>query len=688
VSDVVDLDGQMVSAMALGWNGAETDDTDWALYPTDLPLLTTQHGILTVNYVDGLDYTQFVVNGVPVDPGTVTASTFAADSVLVASGWEGVPRDEDGKWTTGPGGIGTVPLTPSPGTPGQIPLWTKQQESAHKAVATKKAKAAHAKQVAGLGDQIEKAQAVAKAANEAYEATPQYEANGKMNGVIESIRAGTAAVPTSWALENASPDFVDDYLKTTLGDSYAKKVGDTVKSANEKRNMAQAVAVQHGYDQMALADIGYSYGKPPTAVEARRAVLRETGERKPTGGPGSGQATHTFYGDATIRAMTKEKQAAIIVHHTGGTAVLASVMELSDQAVADRATDLDHSYMVNVSLLTKKGVDPSAIPHSAFGAGLLTIGATKGLKPLAAAKVSTTVTTSPTTLGKPANWASMTPGKKAAWTKKHGPGATAPTFDVPHPAEWASMTSGKKAAWTKKHKLGGVVATHTASTKAKDYTGAHPLGDEHIHSADSASKATTELNAHITALPNFKKHETARLTAFKTAIDTPMFNAWDSYTGTGHGAMNQLLKTHGANYKGSTKVNALRDAIVLHGSPAPMQLYRGKRRLGPDELNLHVGDVYEDRKFGSWSTDKETAKGFGGIGTYNMGGQVGTFYHLVDSKGVRSIPSQTGEYETIIPPGTKYRVLAIDEFNSSSSATSNKLQYRVIKVEVVHAPFG
>lgn len=66
-----------MSARALGYDGSLTDATDWSLDRTDLPKLTSVIGALTVTRVDDLDYTQFVVNGIPVDPATIEPVDFA-----------------------------------------------------------------------------------------------------------------------------------------------------------------------------------------------------------------------------------------------------------------------------------------------------------------------------------------------------------------------------------------------------------------------------------------------------------------------------------------------------------------------------------------------------------------------------------------------------------------------------------
>lgn len=104
------VDGTIVRAMAVGWDGRLTDDTDWSIDRSDLPLLTVQIGTLVVAHVQDLDYDQYVVNGIPVDPDTIQEIT---PTGLVASvcdncglprllnfkGYTDVPRDSHGRWT-------------------------------------------------------------------------------------------------------------------------------------------------------------------------------------------------------------------------------------------------------------------------------------------------------------------------------------------------------------------------------------------------------------------------------------------------------------------------------------------------------------------------------------------------------------------------------------------------------------
>lgn len=64
-----DYAGTVVRALALGHDSLPDDD--WTLDATDAPDRIDLVGVLVVNYVDDLHYTQYVVNGIPVDPATV-----------------------------------------------------------------------------------------------------------------------------------------------------------------------------------------------------------------------------------------------------------------------------------------------------------------------------------------------------------------------------------------------------------------------------------------------------------------------------------------------------------------------------------------------------------------------------------------------------------------------------------------
>ena len=67
----------------------------------------------------------------------------------------------------------------------------------------------------------------------------------------------------------------------------------------------------------------------------------------------------------------------------------------------------------------------------------------------------------PTTASeRPADWDTLSPGKKAAWTRKHGKPASEPirrrrtvrthTATNARPADWSTWSPGRKAAFTRK----------------------------------------------------------------------------------------------------------------------------------------------------------------------------------------------------------------------------------------------
>jgi hypothetical protein len=66
-----DLEGRTVRARALG-SGA-LPEGDWTLDESDVPTVVTHIGTLTINWVEALGYTQYIVNGIPVDPNTIHA---------------------------------------------------------------------------------------------------------------------------------------------------------------------------------------------------------------------------------------------------------------------------------------------------------------------------------------------------------------------------------------------------------------------------------------------------------------------------------------------------------------------------------------------------------------------------------------------------------------------------------------
>jgi hypothetical protein len=63
------MEGQTVRARALGADS--TPDGEWSLDAADRPVMVTQIGVLAVTWVEALNYRQYIVNGIPVDPASI-----------------------------------------------------------------------------------------------------------------------------------------------------------------------------------------------------------------------------------------------------------------------------------------------------------------------------------------------------------------------------------------------------------------------------------------------------------------------------------------------------------------------------------------------------------------------------------------------------------------------------------------
>lgn len=64
------LEGQTVRARALGADAIP--DGEWSLDVSDRPVMVTQIGVLNVTWVEILSYNQYVVNGIPVEPASIS----------------------------------------------------------------------------------------------------------------------------------------------------------------------------------------------------------------------------------------------------------------------------------------------------------------------------------------------------------------------------------------------------------------------------------------------------------------------------------------------------------------------------------------------------------------------------------------------------------------------------------------
>lgn len=793
-----DLDGATVSARALGWDGSESDGTDFSLSRGDLPRLVNLIGTLTVTYVDDLDYTQFVVNGIPVDYRTIIPVDYTQFDVLVADGWQKVARDPDGKWTSGPGGSkaglvdysGLAPVKDPFGTAvyskelvqekvlkgiytvaegdkmlaaltakydkakqdainsAKKPMGPPALSPGQKAAATKKANQevmadlaagkitdgeAFNKLVTINGNSGDKALAVLKKAPKAANAVLDdlsagnitgHEALVKLtalnggdkaaalqvlagaHGPIPTVDAAPASapapsaaelnksladsalgayvknvaessskpgeglpIPSEFMLTHASDSVIDDYLVQQM----SKKSYDAI-GTKDKHELAKIIAEQHRSDLDMIAGLGpYANSSvAATAVAARRLVLRETGARSPTGGLMEVGA-RKFYGDAAIMGMSPEKQKAIAAFHNG---VSPSFFDgYSPEQVAVAAVKADKNYKLQIESMQASGQDMSIVPHSYVSAVALAFHQGSGL-PTKPASVSNVVTSSPLPVGKPGNWDSLSPGKKAAWTKKNKAGIAA-AVQAMHPADWESMSPGKKAAWTKKNNLGGASTTSPAG-KHETFTFA---------SAGAAFAAASKAANYVGAPASDIDHHYARYGDFSKALKAKNpsgFAAWKDYTGGGSSAINVSMKkghpTAGAKHLAEVE----KDSSIM--TAAPVRLIRGKSSGGLPDLEYKVGQEFVDNKFGSFSLKSGRAKQFAGLGS-NSGATRSVITRIVNSHGVPSIPGTDYEYETIMPPGTRYRVVGIKDYISSQSqsysGSTKGVHLRVMDVEVI-----
>lgn len=811
------LDGVTVSARALGWDARDNDGTEWALFHSDLPALTRVVGMLTVNWVDDPGYTQFVVNGIPVDPSSIVQEDHGALSVLTAAGTtEGAKK----AWETIKAKKGFVPEPPPAGPKLQTPALDAAEAAAlaethavHdwyygpagqakiEAQAAQAAAEAHTAQVAAEAaaaeaaiaqaavDQYEYQLKVAAATNEpepvaADKSLVEVAKNGKEQltkeafadylatasadsippgplgagqkaavskklkaqalaadiaeldaidaaaakkavaddtyaqakaagfdtpaivpapnvdvsaGVAETVeheakpapvvppkppapaamktasladitahtkKPGYAPPPPTMAQVNgASQAELKDYIEATTGKT-AGFTGNTLMAE------AKMVASQHHVDMASLATLGYP-SSGLTAREARRAWLRETGERKATGGPGPGQAVHNTIGASTIEGMDRAKLEAIVIHHSSGHTSAAALKNITTAELKQMAVKADKEYGDTVSKLAEHGIPSVQIPHSAYGAKQLYLGKSKGL-PLPAG----------TTAAKPPTKAAV--AQQAAAAAKAAKKAAADAKKTPaqlaaKPANWGSMTAGQKWSWSHTYNL-AAKGVYPKSATSKGST--HALGKHTVvpfATIQQAAKAHEALvDSMATSLYGHTAYDKAE-TAFSHAATPTQRAAWEDYYGSGYTSMNGCLKRGvGCNSWVNAQNDALKAAIKQHGVKAPKILFRGKTQGAAKDFARQVGSEFVDPGFGSWSDTKSTPKGFGGVGNHG----VSVFYRMVDSKNVRAAPSGSGEREWILPPGAKFRVLAITD------STAGSQTQRVLDIELIHAPYG
>ncbi len=636
------IDDEVV-AFPLGW-----DDPDLDVF--DQPV----QGLLATRRVSPFfgAYDQWIVGGEVVDPDHI----YDLDDPLVASasmmcpdcgGWieavtasaAAVPRDPTGKWCKGAQCNGQLEMDMSPMTPGQKAAATKKKNAAM---------AAAAKQAAYDAEQ----EKLAKAAE--LEEMKQFHISSKIDG------GRTLDKPD---VDGASDATVDAYLAKN-----APKL--TPSTPDERRDAMRAMNDQHIADRKVLNEqLGYNDGHAAGPRESRRAVLRETGERRPTGGPNPTGA-RVMFTDDQIDAMSDEKRAALIAHHSGKSVDQVKASHTPEER-ASLAKFHEADYQANVSALKASGYQDEQIPRSHLATAKMQNGVASGFP---AKPTAVPVVAAPGAVGKPANWSSMSPGQKAAWTKKNNP-KQPNKFETPKPPEWDSWTSGQKAAYTKGQNLKG------AKTSG-------PAGAHEVHTYTGGAARESFMNSVKAAGPLKgedvgKGHHSQRQSAQSAKLTTDQRYAIDSYGGSGYGPMNGTMKrgeSHGPAV--TKKVADMKSAYKgPAATPAPRQMYRGKGSGSGStmqELDLKVGDVYVDKGFGSWSVDLNIAESFSDHGNRRV------IVKLTDSRRVPSLVSYTHESETIMPANSKYRVTMISDHITPGDSYGNQgRHYRYMEVELV-----
>ena len=119
-----------------------------------------------------------------------------------------------------------------------------------------------------------------------------------------------------------------------------------------------------------------------------------------------------------------------------------------------------------------------------------------------------------------------------------------------------------------------------------------------------------------------------------------------NYFGNGYRNLNEGLRG-----RGEPPDYIKRAAAEINSEMKPLSrnyhAYRGDARL----LNYRVGQVFDERGFGSWSTNPSTSLGF------TDSRKKGTFFQVVMPKGQKAVFENPAEGEIVVPPGKKMRIL-------------------------------
>jgi len=137
-------------------------------------------------------------------------------------------------------------------------------------------------------------------------------------------------------------------------------------------------------------------------------------------------------------------------------------------------------------------------------------------------------------------------------------------------------------------------------------------------------------------------------------------------------------------------IESLDAAIARHGVPAPNVMMRGARAQVIEELpemELQPGDTFTDVKFGSWTTNGDTARKFasGGGDTFTDEGGIPERFATVsvvkNGSAARGIPGADFEMETILPRNTNYRVTNVTDVVTTFEGGPGRVRF--LELEIV-----
>lgn len=285
-------------------------------------------------------------------------------------------------------------------------------------------------------------------------------------------------------------------------------------------------------------------------------------------------------------------------------------------------------------------------------------------------------------------------GARKAWDKrgrKASAAATATSSGPPDeppnpgpsgslPAEWSAMSPVDQAAWAKKRRAelgtpdaepvtilagpGHRVVLHSTDTMAmgaQNRTIEGWMDDRVEHDIDKATRTASD--------------------DFQRALgDDPRRVGWDSYVAAGSIDINANMRK-GVKDDRATQMLSL---LESHGVEASAQLFRGEYALGGPltlpSATYRVGEVYADKAFNSWSAGSNAATIFGAVTDpyrpHDSNYPTASVVFSLKTNGQRVLIGNPNEAESIIPPGTGYKVTSITDHVADGRVR------RVIEMEV------